>query len=272
MGDRLGRFGLAAGADPLTPANAQDFVLEQLLRSFALQEARGAAPTLAAPSRFPFQQRGPTGNPFLPRQSRTNIVREQTAALNAALQSRGIVGGFTVNPLNPISLEQRRSAGGGAGAELFNQGFFGQTFGSGKRIGSSQDIASLFGSERQGIDAISQLFGQNPQLRQQIFRGGQNIADQLQKIRDQKISGGPIGGPLKVLTAGIGFPGAAQNIFGRALPSFGGFGGASKFPLGLQNIASIGNAVFNPPGARTSTSFSPTNLSAGFGQFLASRR
>lgn len=272
MGDRLGRFGLATEGGALTPGTAEQFVLEQLMRSFALQQARAgapSAPTSGFDSFLQARQGGAGRNPFVPQQSTANIVRQQTDALNAALQSRGLTGGFTTNPIAPIPLEQRRGVSGGAGAELFNQGFFGQTFGTGERVGSSQDIASLFPDEEQGLAAIRELFGQNPNLGQQVFRSGQNIADQLQKIRDQKISGGNVLGPLKVLTAGIGFPGAAQNIIGRSLPSLSSFGG--KLPLGFENIAQIGNAVFNPPGARSSTSFSPDQF-AGIESFLAGRR
>ena len=134
-------------------------------------------------------------------------MEQQAGAVNAAIKSRGLatrsfkVGGA----FSGLQTQAPRSVGFTEGA--FSKDFYTNIFGGNAPNPNSNTISGLGFSEKDALASLKSAFSNNPDLALQTFRATQNQADALQKVRDSKISGGNIGGPLAVLTAGLGFTG-----------------------------------------------------------------
>ncbi len=214
MGDRLGRFGFGLDdGKTLTPALMQEFLRQQILSSFATAEGLGAVPG-APKSSNPFTALT-SGNSF-------DLFKQQGSAVNAALQSRGLstrpfegAGGF--GGLQPVAPRQVNFTEG-----AFPKEFFTDLFGGNAPNPNSFNIAGLGFTEAQALAALDARFQSDPNLGLQAFRAVQNQADALQKIRDSKVSGGPIGGPLKVASFGLSALGLSPtSLLGGSLPQLG---------------------------------------------------
>jgi len=196
MGNRLARFGFGLDAgETLTPALMEQYLREQILSSYATAEGLSDYPTSTSTNPFAI-----TDNSYL---------KQQASAVNAARASRGLsprpfAGGGGFGGLQAVAPRQT-----GFGETAYGKDFWGTIFGGNAPNPNSFDIAGLGYSEADALTSLETAFANDPNLSMATFRSAQNQADALQKIRDSKISGGPIFGPLRVLTAGLGFPGSA---------------------------------------------------------------
>ena len=185
MANRLLSFGFGVkGADPTKPdtvtaANIKQFMRDQVSQTFQFQSQPVNRTGIAGLN--PFGQRSDGGSPFV--------------GFGQGAVPQGTGAKTVYNP--------------GAGPATFQQQIFPALFGAGK---NDTTIKGLFGTEAEGLAAIDALFAKDPQIGDRLFKSTQDIANQLQATRDDRQSGGPAGGPLKVLTAGLGFTGAGNAL------------------------------------------------------------
>ena len=256
MGDRLARFGFTVSQggrkQTVTPGNVDRFIKEQISRSFAFKAAKDSIKSVtplrgqglaaigisSSPQSPIFNQSDVKriGLNYDPTQQATFAATQQQlgAAFTKELRSRGIVddrfapaNGFSPGPFNPLGGPTSISPNPLEGAEQFNQQFFGSVFGTGNRILGTESIHTLFKDEKQALGQVDFLFkkGGNA-LRNEVFSYTQDVANVRQKIRDSKVSGGPLGGVLKVASFGLGVTGAFSALgsklgVGKALAKVG---------------------------------------------------
>lgn len=256
MGNRLERFGFTLHTgETLTAENARTFVKNQIAASFAFKAGRASSPTLSK-SGVVFNRtitaKNPDGTAFVPARPGIGLhgvgaptKNEVTAAvqtlqlqaINSEYSKRGLSASLSLSPFNNPYGDGDVTLRVPSGAETFNQHFFGAVFGTGPRIGGTADIAGLFESEEAANGAVDYLFDSNPDAGLNVFKASQDIADQLQTVRDHKISGGNILGPLKVLSFGLDVSGLGSKLSGLVT------GASSQAPAALSQLKTFAGSV-----------------------------
>ena len=225
MGDRLARFGFTTNAGAtVTPANIDVFLKDRIKQTFAeVNVAKRVKSEIgnAGLRPGPFGQLIPDTSVFGGFTTSGTSFSQRNASIQSIIKeeynSRGLKSlpaGLT-NPFNNSAVIQNvagDSLGGRGYDDLFFDNAIGAIFGTGQRVGSKSKLTALFKDEKTALGAVDFIFKKDPTLRNTLFKASQDAANAAKKINDHKISGGPVGGVLKVATFGLGVSGALSGL------------------------------------------------------------